>query len=38
LQAARKTLRSLAESESRASLSGVIDYLAQQTEALRGST
>ena len=38
LQSARKTLHNLPESESRASLSSLIDYLAQQTDALRGST
>jgi octaprenyl-diphosphate synthase len=37
LQAARKTLQGLPKSESRANLSGVVDYLAQQTDALRGS-
>jgi octaprenyl-diphosphate synthase len=35
LQAARKSLRTLAESASRAGLLGVIDYLAQQTDGLR---
>ena len=38
LQSARKTLQGLPESESRTSLSGLIDYLAQQTDVLRGST
>ena len=37
LQAARKSLHILPKSESRASLHGIIDYLAQQTNALRGS-
>jgi geranylgeranyl pyrophosphate synthase len=35
LQVAGKSLHSLPESASRASLSGVIDYLAQQTAGLR---
>ena len=35
LQGARKALHTLPESESRSSLSGVVDYLAQQTDALR---
>lgn len=38
LQGARKALQSLPKSESRISLAGVVDYLAQQTEVLRGST
>ena len=38
LQAAGKALRGLPESESCASLFGLIDYLAQQTDILRGST
>jgi len=37
LQGARKSLHSLPESASRDSLGGVIDYLAQQTDGLRGS-
>ena len=38
LQAAGKALRGLPESESCASLFGLIDYLAQQADILRGST
>src|SRR3989442_1257185 len=38
LQAAGKALRGLPESESCASLFGLIDYLAQQPDILRGST
>jgi octaprenyl-diphosphate synthase len=36
LQGARKALHALPECDSRASLAGVVDYLAQQTDALRG--
>ena len=36
LLAARKTLSALRESESRVGLTGLVEYLAQQTEALRG--
>lgn len=36
LQGARRTLHDLPETESRGRLAGVIDYLAQQTDALRG--
>src|SRR2546423_12685775 len=37
LEGARKSLQNLPKSESRSSLNGVIEYLAQQTGALRGS-
>ena len=37
LQLAGKTLHGLPESESRSSLSCLVDYLAQQTDSLRGS-
>ena len=38
LQDARKTLIRLPESDGRASLGGLVDYLAQQMESLRGSS